>query len=476
MYFFTILYTTIILHKLLNALDITTICYNNEECVCNNNYASCVMYKNDPPFILPNETTILYFEDVKSTGPYTAINSNTFKNGNLKSITWVSSKITLVGTLNYNNLKYLDLSKNNIYQLSNDVFNNCPQLEYIDLSNNLLQFLPDNLFSHTKLLETLIIENNIFYSIPENLFRETINLKNISLGNPNLTIIEDNAMSNLEKLEYISIENSRIENIKKSSFGEHEFLTNILLNNCKDLKSIDNDFINSASNIETIQLNNCSTIQFLPSSIVSLENLKSLQLSNTLIQPNCHNGWFSQWFINNTSTVIDYKGYNQFFENLNKLDCPPKIYHLSGSSTLQLTKRGIINCMAYGNPPPATTWLVPGGLTLHENKEADRNLLSHPNVHNWDLNQIVSQSLLTDTNGSLHIVRMLRANIGNYTCYVSNKYGNDSKIVEIHLDSGVFFSIKINALLLGIISALGFLMLTILCCASKLILTRLVIA
>lgn len=430
------------------------------------------MYKNDhPPFILPNETTIIHFVDVKSTGPYTVMNGNTFKNGNLQSITWVSSKITIVETLNHNNLKYLNLSKNNIYQLSNGVFDNCPRLEFVDLSNNQLQLLSDNLFSHTKLLETLKIENNIFYSIPENLFKETVNLKNITLGNPNFTIIEDNAMSNLKKLEYISIENSRIENIKKSSFGEHNYLTNILLNNCKNLKSIDNDFINSASNIETIQLNNCSTIQFLPFSIVSLENLKSLQLSNTEIQPNCHNGWFSQWFINKTTTV-EYKGYNQFIENLNKLDCPPQIYHLSGSSTLQLTKRGIINCMAYGNPPPAITWLVPGGLTLHENKEADRNLSNHPNVHNWDLNQIVSQSLLTDKNGSLHILRMLRANIGNYTCYVSNKYGNDSKIVEIHLDSGVFFSIKINALLLGIISALGFLMLTILCCASKLILTR----
>jgi len=68
---------------------------------------------------------------------------------------------------------------------------------------------------------------------------------------------------------------------------------------------------------------------------------------------------------------------------------------------------------------------------------------------------------------------MLRANVGNYTCYVSNKYGNDSETVKVHLDSSVFFNIKINALLLGITSALGFLILTILCCALKLLLIRL---
>jgi len=380
-----------------------------------------------------------------------------------------------VEALYHNDLKYLDLSRNNILKLSDDTFHNCLGLEYVDLSDNQLSVLSDDLFLHATSLKTINLEKNMFNSISENLFKHTINLKKLSIGNPNLSFLDKNSLKNLNKLEYLSIENCGIRSLNKSSFGEHIYLHNVILNNCTHLTSIDNDFISSSSNIEIIELNNCGIIYSLPPSIVSLKNLKHLQMLNTQVQPNCQNGWFSQWFNNETTTVVGYEKYSNFTETLNELNCPPKIYYTSSPITLQLTKKGIINCMAYGNPLPAITWFVPGGITFHENKQADVDIAHHPNIHNWDLNQIVSQSLLTDKNGSLYILRMLRTHIGNYTCYVSNKYGNSSRIVEVHLDSEVFFSIKINALLLGIISALGFLILTILCCALKLLLIRLVL-
>jgi len=429
---------------------------------------TCTKLIKDPPFILPENTTIVHFIEV----PIDIFN-NTFINGKLQSITWMSSKITSVQALHYDNLKYLDLSKNNIFKLAENLFKDCSRLEYVDLSNNQLSILSDNLFLHTHILKTIKLENNIFESISENVFKETNNLKNLSIGNPNLFIIAKNAMTNLDKLEYFNIENSGIENLNKSSFGKHNYLNSIIMNNCTHLLSIDNDFISSAPNIKKIELNDCGTIDFLPFSIVLLKNLQCLQMLNTEIRINCHNRWFSQWF-NETTTVIGYKENTHFMKNINKLNCPAKIYHTSSSITLQLTKRGIIDCMVYGNPNPAVTWLLPGGLTFHKNKQADTNISHHPNAHNWDLHEIVNQSFLIDNNGSLHILRMLRTSIGNYTCYVSNKYGNDSKTVEVHLDSSVFFNIKINALLLGITSALGFLMLTILCCTFKLLLIRFV--
>lgn len=462
MYSFTIILTTVIIHKLSNALDVATICDSNKVCKCNNNNVSCTKFYQDPPFILPQNITIVHFVDV----PVLKLNNITFSNGKLQSITWIDSKIDFVNALNHKDLRYLSLPRNQIIELSDDTFNNCPNLKYIDLSDNQLSILPDNLFLNTKKLETLKLENNIFYSVSDNLFRETINLLNLSIGNPNLSSITKKTMSKLEKLEYLNIENSRIENLNANSFGEHKYLTNIKLNNCTNLKSIDNDFISSVPNIEVIELNNCNIIN-LPPNIISLKNLKLLQMFKTKVQSNCYNGWFSKWF-NETSIVVGYESYKQWITP----ECPAKIYHTSGLTTLQLTRRGIINCMSYGNPPPAITWLVPGGLTFHKNKESDSNISHHPNVHNWDLNQMDSQSLLIDKNGSLHILRMLRNNVGNYTCYVSNKYGNDSKTVEVHLDSGVFFNIKINALILGIASALGFLMLTILSCALNLLLIR----
>lgn len=457
------------LNKPLDAGTTTTVCDYNV-CECNNNSVSCTKkFPLEPPFAIPNDTTTVHFVDVLID----VLNNNTFTGGELQKITWVSSNITMVEPLHIYKLKYLDLSRNNIFKLLDGTFDYCPQLEYVDLSNNQLRILSDDLFTRNKMLQTLKIEKNIFYSISERLFRETNNLKHLSIGNPYLTILAENAMANLDKLEFLSIENSSIENLNKSSFGEHKYLNSILLNNCIHLTKIDNNLISSAPNIEFIELNNCSKIDFLPPNIVSLKKLKRLQLFETEIQPNCHNGWFSNW-LNKTNSVIGYKKDTHFIETINKLLCPAKIYYTSNSITLQLTKKGIIDCMAFGNPLPSITWLVPGGLTFHANKEADTNLTNHPSAHNWDLNQIDSQSLLINKNGSLHILRMLRTNIGNYTCYVSNIYGNDSKTLEVHLDSEVFFNIKINALILGISSALGFLMLTILCCAFKLLLIRLV--
>lgn len=445
----------------------TTIVCDLDVCKCNNNNVSCIKYSLGPPFIIPNDTTTVHFVDVLID----VLNNNTFTGGELQKITWVSSNITIVEPLHIYKLKYIDLSRNNIVKLLDGTFDYCPQLEYVDLSDNQLRILSDDLFTQNKMLQTVKIEKNIFYSISEHLFKETNNLKHLSIGNPYLSIIDKKAMANLDKLEFLSIENSLIENLK-SSFGEHKYLNSILLNNCTHLTEIDNNLISSAPNIEFIELNNCSKINFLPPNIVSLKKLKHLQMFETKIQPNCHNGWFNNW-LNKTNSVVGFKDTN-FIETINKLLCPAKIYYISNSITLQLTKKGIIDCMAFGNPLPSITWLVPGGLTFHTNKEADTNITDHPSAHNWDLNQINSQSLLLNKNGSLHILRMLRTNIGNYTCYVSNKYGSDSKTIEVHLDSEVFFNIKINALLLGITSALGFLMLTILCCAFKLLLIRLV--
>lgn len=469
---FTIILTTIILSKLTNAVGaVQTVCDNEKACKCINNTASCMTLQQDGTIILPYGTEVVLFDDV----PTVIINNSTFANGKqLREITWVASKIKLVEELYQNYLKYLDLSRNNIFKLSDDTFHNCPLLEYIDLSDNQLNILSDDLFSHASSLGTVNLEKNYFNSISENFFKYTINIKNLSIGNPNLSVLDKNSITNLYKLEYLSIENCGIRNLNQSSFGEHINLYSVKLNNCTHLTSIDNEFISSSPNIKIIELNDCGIIDSLPSNIVSLKNLQHLQMSNTLIQPNCQNGWFSQWFNNKTTTVVGYENYSHFIETLNEINCPPKIYYTNSPITLQLTKKGIINCMAYGNPEPSITWLVPGGLTFHENKQADINISHHPNVHNWDLNQIVSQSLLIHKNGSLNILRMLRTHIGNYTCYVSNKYGNSSQLVEVHLDSGVFFSIKINALLLGISSALGFLMLTILCCALKLLLVRLV--
>lgn len=435
------------------------------------------------PFPLPDNATAVRFVNVRPA-EYVfgdgALSSTTAAS-RLLSVVWTASHVASVTALrSFYRLTRLDLSGNAISAVADGAFDRCPYLEYVDLSDNRLTALPDALFANAGRLHTVRMQGNAFRAITAGLFEGCgDSMTELSLGNRDLQDIAANAMTGLTGLRVLSVENSAIERIDKSSFGRHPRLDTLRLNNCTRLETIDDDFItSSAPNVETIELNDCGTIGFLPPGIVSLKNLKRLQMSGTNIRPNCRNGWFGRWLNDNADAavvVVGFQNRTDFVEAINRLECPPKIHRISSTVMLQLTKSGTVDCMAFGNPSPAITWLVPGGLTFHENKEADANITQHPKAHDWDLNPIDNNQLhFTERNGSLHITRMLRSNIGNYTCYVSNKYGNDSRTAEVLLDSEVFFNIKINALLLGITSALGFLMLTILCCAFKLLLIRLV--
>ncbi|XP_050441155.1 peroxidasin homolog [Adelges cooleyi] len=411
-------------------------------CECKNSTITCVdvLIENQQQFNMTEDITTVHF----TRTPIETIKNKFFTSENLQNITWISSNIKKVESLDQKKLKYLDLSKNVINELSPDAFANCPQLEYIDLSNNRISYIPDNLFLETSMLKVLKLENNNFNAIPKHLF------------------------SNLENLEYLNVADSGLYNI---SFGPLKNLRSIIISNSNNLSTIEEDSFSSTPNIEVIEINNCNKLQTLPNTIASLKNLKKLHMANTKMEVNCYNGWFMQW-VNETNVIEGFEGYSDFVTNINKLDCPPKIYYTTGPVVFQLTENGTIECKAYGNPYPAITWLAPGGRTFHENKETDKNFTDHPKVHDWENKPIYVPSIKTDLNGSMHISRVLRDNIGNYTCYVSNIHGHDSQVVVLRLDSSVFFNIKINAILLGLVSAIGFLMLTILCCAFKLLLIK----
>ncbi|XP_050540452.1 leucine-rich repeat and immunoglobulin-like domain-containing nogo receptor-interacting protein 2 [Daktulosphaira vitifoliae] len=463
-----LIFTTILMHMIYCEYR-NTICENNMVCNCNNFSITCYKLSLQLPINIPNNITTIHFTEVYISH---TINNQILKDDKLVNLTWSMSNITTVGPLNKSELIYLDLSYNLINNISSSFFVNIPRLQYLDLSNNHISSLSDNTFSSLNLIENINLENNLFQTLSQDIFKESVGLRYLSLGNFNLLTIPNGIFSNLENLEYLNIGNSGIQYIQ-SSIGDLNNLKILNINNCINLTTIEEDFIDKKiPNIEVINMSNCSNIQNLPMGIASLKNLRELYMHGIQVPVNCYNGWFTKWY--KETTVI--KGYKNFskLSAIDNLDCPPKIYYISGSVTLKLTKNGKIVCKSFGHPKPAITWLIPGGLTYHENKENDRNISSHPKIHDWDMVSVNNnQQIFTDSDGYLNISRMIRNNIGNYTCYVSNIYGHDSQVIEVHLESEFFFNIKINALLLGILSAMGFLMLTILCCALKLLLKRL---
>jgi hypothetical protein len=64
-------------------------------------------------------------------------------------------------------------------------------------------------------------------------------------------------------------------------------------------------------------------------------------------------------------------------------------------------------------------------------------------------------------NGTLHISPVLRVDCGVYTCMASNPLSNVTTHVVLNIDPVLIYNIKMNTLLVGVLSAVAFLSLTL---------------
>lgn len=93
-----------------------------------------------------------------------------------------------------------------------------PNLKYLNISDNQIKILKKKHFSNLKFLEKLIFSKMKFYSINTNAFENLINLRDLQLKNCHISYLGENLFSNLNKLRKLTIINSRIIDVNDKDF------------------------------------------------------------------------------------------------------------------------------------------------------------------------------------------------------------------------------------------------------------------
>lgn len=129
-------------------------------------------------------------------------------NSKLKILKMKNIKLKEVNFENVPNLEYLDISNNDIQQLSEDVFESLTSLEYLDLSHNaILRKVPGNMFKRLKRLKHANLSHIDVSEIPLKTFSsQSDSLESLDLsGNPIASLSDEIFATEMNQLKTLVI-------------------------------------------------------------------------------------------------------------------------------------------------------------------------------------------------------------------------------------------------------------------------------
>ncbi|KAF5291646.1 hypothetical protein FQR65_LT11420 [Abscondita terminalis] len=227
-------------------------------------------------------------------------------------------------------LRQLSISWNNIEHVDSTTFPDIPYLQYLNLNKNKLTILPDNVFTSLSLLQKLDISGNPLRANFKELFHYAQYLKELSLANtginavphlplPNLVslnlshnfidYIEKNSLQNLKHLKYLYLNNNDlsqipshlwihlpylkvvdlsfnpIKEITSESFYGLQSLQELNINGMKHLKKFDSKSIKKIRILTTLSMQTWPNIEDFSTQLCNmLSNLKQLRILKLHVQ------------------------------------------------------------------------------------------------------------------------------------------------------------------------------------------------
>lgn len=198
-------------------------------------------------------------------------------------------------TIDYSNMKILDLSSNRLKTF--DIKNmTLPNLERLDLSNNELTDVSGTMFiSMPNLMSLTLARNKLTFNISSNSFRDTPNLKLLDLAENNIEMIEDIfSVSSLNSLEILNISNNLVADIKQLAvrFTESR-IRHIDLSNC-NITKLKSDVFKNLLNLTHVDLSYNNIETFEPFDAVAAT---SYDFTGNPIICSCHIVWLKEPYI-----------------------------------------------------------------------------------------------------------------------------------------------------------------------------------
>lgn len=181
---------------------------------------------------------------------------------------------------NLQSLYVLDLSRNQLDDLSRNVFTGLGKLKTLNLSHNRLTIVPFQVFKPLQEIELMDLSGNELRSILENFFISNKRLKVLRLGDNKIDKITMSSFYGLTRLEELQLTGNNLTYIDRNAFDHLEQLRVLNLRN-NQLKQFPTTLFYGLTNLRVLDLSENSYSQ-LPNGLLShqLDCLQELYIEN----------------------------------------------------------------------------------------------------------------------------------------------------------------------------------------------------
>ena len=178
----------------------------------------------------------------------------------------------------FTNLVKLTLKQNQIRSLSADVFSRLTRLKELDLRQNQIRSLANNPFSTLTQLEDLNLSSNQISSLPASVFSTLTQLEDLNLSGNQIRSLTNNPFSALTQLEDLDLSSNRIRSLTASVFSTLTQLEDLNLSGNR-IRSLTSTVFNNLSRLKDLNLSNNNITTLNRNIFSSLSRLRYLWLT-----------------------------------------------------------------------------------------------------------------------------------------------------------------------------------------------------
>lgn len=242
---------------------------------------------------------------------------------NLESLDLSKNKLQTLGSMSFEtqvNLKELNLSGNEVQNLTKESLKGLRVLSELDLSFNRLEELSKNTFHELHSLEILRLRGNQIVFMPEEIFKPVKLLRELYLDDNQLLRMPGPAIVEGLDLQLLSLSQNLIESIEEDDVPFLPELRVLLLNG-NVINDIHPGALSGLTSLEHLDLSD-NNFTFVPTaSLAKLSNLTKLQFSGNFIKavpPVAFRGLFQLRFLHlDRLEVLKQIDSRAFVDNIN---------------------------------------------------------------------------------------------------------------------------------------------------------------
>ena len=213
--------------------------------------------------------------------------------------------------VDFKKLKSLELTRNNIKQITSTVFKNATIMEYLSLNNNSIKILKNKVFVNSPNMKNLVMSNNKIKLIAVNAFYGLKKITSIDFSNNVLTSLALGLFDNLPLLNDVRLSSNLLKTITKDWFKNNPMIAYLYLAQ-NNIDTIEDEVTSQMKDLSIIDLTNnllVSSTNLKPSSELRMTSnrLQTITLSPALTQIRIEN---------NLLTTISCMDTNMTIENL----------------------------------------------------------------------------------------------------------------------------------------------------------------